>query len=240
MAITPEQIVAFFRDGVLPSMKELILTLYGQPEVLWMVLPLFLSTVLIGLYFGRHKTEELGWNTAFGNTVSLLWVTTGLIRFLYEKHQTWDIFIHPAEELPIVIIVSLLGVWGLTLALCNYYHTIPKLVSFFISSSVPINITALLAIIIVVGEHPITKMLLIASFFMFIFIAIILAFLKAIWKPSKEAALYIEEYKKQAAKSKENREKAFHHHVIQLKRYCVAQSKATLITVKKFFGAKKK
>lgn len=239
MDINPQLFASFFKDGVFPEIQHIVSTLYERPEVLWMVLPLFISTVFIGFYFGRHKTEELGWNTAFGNTISLLWVTTGLVRFLYEKTGSWDVFLHPGEFYPVVAIVVGLGIWGLILAFFNYYHTLPKLVSFFISSSVPVNITALLAIVIIVGEIPVTLYSLSAAFFLFVAIAMGLAFLKALWKPSKEAAVFIEEYKKNAAKAKEKRERAVHHRAIQFKRHCVARCKATFSTMKGFFGLKK-
>ena len=40
-------------------------------------------TLIMTLYFGRHRDEELGWNTAFGNSLTLLFVSIDLFRYIY-------------------------------------------------------------------------------------------------------------------------------------------------------------
>ncbi len=235
--ITGTDIIYFFSEMVWPKAQAIVSTPYYHAEVLWTVLPLVITTFMIDLYFGRHKTEELGWNTAFGNTISLLWVTTALFRFMYEEYglwvfTTWD----PSGHTPIIILVVIIGCWALTLAMFNFYHILPKGISFFISSAVPLNISALLVVIIVIGKVGVSLPSLIAGVFIFIAIAIVLAVIKALIKPSPEAREYIEEYKTHAAEIKQERERIFYHKVSLIKKRIIAQWHATIAQIKAFFG----
>jgi hypothetical protein len=240
MAITGTDIISFFSHGVWPKMQEIVTAPYHHSEILWTILPLVITTFMIDLYFGRHKTEELGWNTAFGNTISLLWVTTALFRFMYEEYgswvfTTWD----PTGHTPTVILVMVIACWAFLLAIFNYYHILPKAVSFVMSSAVPVNISALLAVIIVIGKVGVSWNSIIAGFIIFIALAILLGVIKGIVKPSKEAEEYIEEYKTHAAEMKQERERAFHHRVVMGKNRIKAQYHATIVQIKHFFGIKK-
>jgi hypothetical protein len=44
-------------------------------EMIWIVLPLLLIIVLMTVYFAKYKDEELGWNTALGNSFILIFVS---------------------------------------------------------------------------------------------------------------------------------------------------------------------
>jgi len=240
MTITGTDIVYFFSNGVFPRLQELAITPWQHKEIFWTVLPLLITAFFIEVYFGRHKTEELGWNTAFANCISLLWVTTALIRFMYEEYGSWVFLTWDfAGHTPTVLLIIFLGFWAFMLAIFNYYHVLPKAISFFVSSAIPVNITALLFVIIVIGKNPVDWITLIAAFIAFIIIAIILATVEGVVRPSPEAKEYIEEYKTHAEEMKQEREKAFFHRTHQLKGRIIAQFYATLSTVKKFFGIKR-
>ena len=57
-------------------------------EVLWILAPLVITLILMEMYFGRYKEEELGWNTAFGNTLILIFISANLIHHLH-INQMW-------------------------------------------------------------------------------------------------------------------------------------------------------
>jgi hypothetical protein len=241
MSITGTDIINFFSEGVLPRVNTFFTTPFQHTEIFWTVLPLLVTAFFIEIYFGRHKTEELGWNTAFANCISLLWVTTALVRFMYEEYGSWVFFTwDPTGKTPTVLLIIALGMWGLLLAIFNYYHVLPKGISFFISSAIPVNISALLIVIVVIGKIPVNGITMIAGFITFVALAIFLATVEAIVKPSKEAEEYIEEYKTHAAEMKEEREKAFHHRVLLGKHRLQAQWHATVSTIKGFFGIRRR
>ncbi|MEK6921550.1 MAG: hypothetical protein AABX82_06710, partial [Nanoarchaeota archaeon] len=74
MVATGADIVNYFSQSIFPRLGEFVNLPLAIPNILWTILPLLGIAFFIELYFGRYKTEELGWNTAFGNTISLLWV----------------------------------------------------------------------------------------------------------------------------------------------------------------------
>ncbi len=240
MPLTGTDIAEFFSGAVYSRAQEIVLAPYTAPTILWTILPLMLTTFMLGLYFGRYKTEELGWNTAFGNTISLLWVTTALIRFLYEEYGSWVFFTwDPAGHTPKVIVIGFLSLWAFLLAICNFFHALPKWLSFLISSAVPVNITALLFIIIVIGKIPVDSATFIAAILLFVLVAIAYSIIEAIIMPSQEAKKYIEAYKHHAEELKKEREQRLEKTVHLFKDRIVAQYSATLSHIRGFFVHRK-
>jgi len=122
-------------------------------NVVWTVAPLIFIVVMTQMYFGRYKTEELGWNTAYANAVGLVWVTTILIRHLHDTYglqKIWRSF----EPFGYTVLVITFGLFGLILASLNYHHLLSKRLAFFISSALPINVLAYFVIVIVIGNVP--------------------------------------------------------------------------------------
>lgn len=240
MAITGTEIADFWSNAVLPQLNDLVQTPITDPNILWTILPLLGIAFFLELYFGRYKTEELGWNTAFGNTISLLWVTTALFRFMYETHgsvifREWNF----AGNTPTMLLIYGLGLWSLLLATSNFFHILPKQISFFVSSTIPVNVSAVVTTVLVIGQFQINRVTLIAALILYIALAIIFATIQAIVVPSAEAKKYIMEYKKIAEEKKKERENNFYHHVDLIKERIKAQYNATVATIKGFFKHKK-
>ncbi len=240
MVITGTDIVNYFSQGIFPTLKEIVYTPLTNPEILWTILPLLGIAFFLELYFGRYKTEELGWNTAFGNTISLLWVTTALFRFMYETQgaavfQEWNF----AGNTATILLIYALGLWSLVLAISNFFHILPKHISFFVSSTIPVNVSAVVTTVLVIGEFQINRITLTAALILYIALAIIFATIQALVVPSAEAKKYIQEYKKKAEEKKKERENDFHHHVDLTKERIKAQYNATIATIKGFFHVKK-
>ncbi len=240
MAITGTEIADFWSNAVLPQLTDLVQTPMTNPKILWTILPLLGIAFFIELYFGRYKTEELGWNTAFGNTISLLWVTTALFRFMYETHgsaifREWNF----AGNTPTMLLIYALGLWSLLLAISNFFHILPKQISFFVSSTIPVNVSAVVTTVLVIGEFQIDRVTLTAALILYIALAIIFATIQAIVVPSAEAKKYILEYKKKAEEKKKERENNFYHHVDLIKERIKAQYNATIATIRGFFCSKK-
>lgn len=242
MVITGTEIVDYFSAGVFPRLQELFQTPLTEPTILWTVLPLLITAFFLEVYFGRYKIEELGWNSAFANCISLLWVTTAVIRFMYELHgsllwTTWD-FKGPIT--PIMLLIGALGLWALALAICNFFHILPKGVAFLMSSTIPVNVSAVLITVIVIGKFPMDRVTATAALIAFVILAIVFASIQAFVRPSPEAKKYIEEYKKKAEEMKKQREQKFYYKAHIIKDRFVAHYHATVHTMKQAFGLEKK
>lgn len=155
---------SFFQHYIWPRFLQVVLAWYDHPDMLWTILPLLASTTLIVVYFGRYKTEKLGWNTAFGNTISLFFVIASLSRDLILRYTPKDFldmsspyllrFDQPLFQMVFLVI---LGLEALLLMNINYYHRIPERWSFLISSAIPVNSISLLALLIIKGDVPLDR-----------------------------------------------------------------------------------
>lgn len=65
---------------------EIALAPLNHPDIISSIIPLVLGAVIIELYFGKHKTEVLGWNTSVGNAI--IWISTGINLLLTGAPET--------------------------------------------------------------------------------------------------------------------------------------------------------
>ena len=113
-----------------------------HPEAFWIVLPLILIIILMTVYFARYKDEELGWNTALGNSFILIFVSIDLFRTIFNDGRSTGA----------IILASILLLEGVVLLFVNFTHYLPKKISYFISSPLPINLTAYVFISIIYSK----------------------------------------------------------------------------------------
>jgi len=194
----------FLRDVLFPRVKEIVFAPITTPDLMWIVVPLVIATILMQLYFGRHINEELGWSSAFGNNIVIIFVSVNLLQRIYGSNNiAFDGIIEHIQnpKLIFVIGISLISLIQLVL---NYFHAMPKKLSFFVNSSVPNNLIAYSAIIFVYTSIPIDFISLFAVFFIFIIFLLIFEIEKKITPKSDTAIQFIRNKKK---KAKEMRQK---------------------------------
>ena len=126
---------------------ELVFAPLNQQDMLWTAIPLLIATLFMTLYFGRYKKEELGWNTAFGNTMVFLFVAISIIRKMYDQGGgSFDNLF--SSELYTILSIGLI-VGGFLLMCFTYFHLLPKRFAFFIFSAPPINVSVYVVMAIV-------------------------------------------------------------------------------------------
>ncbi len=132
----------------------------SNENLMWILVPLFLTLILMELYFGRYKKEELGWNTAFGNSLILIFVSANLINHLI-NNNLW------ADPVKAGVVFTLL-ILGFTLTLLDYFHALPEKLAFTVSSKFPISFIAFLAILFVYIDIPLDTTTLVALTLIFL------------------------------------------------------------------------
>lgn len=100
------------------------------------------------LYFDRYKREELGWNTAFGNSLVLIFVSLDIIKYLYVHGMLEYVMMENALAIAVIML-------GLALTVMSFFHVLPKEVAFGLSSRLPINIIAYLTVVVIYAGIPI-------------------------------------------------------------------------------------
>jgi len=117
-----------------------------NPDIVPTILPLVAGAVVIELYFGKHKTEELGWNTSVGNAV--IWVSTGLTLYITETLTTPELY----------ATLTLIGL-GTFIGYMDFFHKWSPAVAYTVSSAGVIYTLAYILVIFVktpvqpVGEN---------------------------------------------------------------------------------------
>ena len=144
------QILDDFTLATKDRVIEILKVPLESSDMFWLILPLILTMLFIQFYFSRYQEEELGWNTAFGNSLVLIFVSVSLIRFVLESGLRND-------QTTLTITILLVGS-GIILTIIDYFHALPKEIAYGISSSIPINYLSYVAISLIFSrslENPI-------------------------------------------------------------------------------------
>jgi len=171
---TTDLIIQSFNEKIIPRFLELVTAPYEHTELLWITIPLIIALVLMDIYFGRYKKEELGWNTAVGNTLALVFVAMDLFRQVWQRlaePSLWNLFIGHFKDTLVILILALGSLW---LFIANFFHVLPKKMAFLISSSLPTTVFAYLGIVLIYTDIPLDKYTLLAGLVLFAFLLFVL------------------------------------------------------------------
>ena len=136
----------FFVDLLFPRIYNLITAPYYQRDMLWMAVPLVVTLTLLLFYFSRYKKEELGWNTAVGNSLVMVFVAIDLIRRVSGN----DIMnIRSGED---TFIAAAILAEGMFLFFIDFFHWVPSKIAFYISSPWHVNVMAYFGVVIVYSQ----------------------------------------------------------------------------------------
>jgi len=187
---------------ILGIVWRLFITPWTNYDVLWLILPLVLILLLIHIYFGRHRAEKLGWNSAFSNSISLFWICIILFRFLFQKYDIIDLATNTIF-LKNLAIVSILSVWVIILMGFNFYHKLPEKFAYLISSTDSLYILAYIVVSIVMGEINVTNKVFGAGIILFAILVVLLQSLKHFIPMSKGSKISKAIKKRNKQKKKE-------------------------------------
>jgi len=154
---------------------ELVTAPYYHQEMIWIVIPLIIALFLMQLYFGRYRKEQLGWNTAVGNSLALIFVTVDLFRRIYtasESKVIVDVVFSDFGKSLVALIIGLLSLW---LLFGDFFHLLPKKLAFFVSSSLPTTLIAYMGIVLVYTDVPLDRWTLLAGIWLLIVLVIFFA-----------------------------------------------------------------
>ncbi|MBI2671343.1 hypothetical protein HYX16_00240 [Candidatus Woesearchaeota archaeon] len=178
----------YFIHEVVPRIIEIIERPILQKDILWIIAPLLITLLLIQVYFGRYKNEQIGWNTAFSNSISFLWVTTTLMRYLYENSRE-GIFQVINFQFDKSLLIIALGLWAVISIILQFYHALPKKLDFLIYSPLTVHITSILVVILVTGNILIDLTTLYSSLIIFISFVVIFYIIRHKIRSPKEVEI---------------------------------------------------
>jgi hypothetical protein len=143
-----ENSLIYLKGDFLNRCLQIIDAPFQNTDMLWMLLPLIATIIFLEFYFGRYKDEELGWNTAYGNALVLLFISIDLFRRTYEPMGK------PIKDALLlgdikILISMVIMAFALLILFIDFFHFLPKKIAYMISSPAYLNFIALLGIIIV-------------------------------------------------------------------------------------------
>lgn len=161
--VTTQSFSEWITGNFLPTLFERIMALltapFEHPQMIYIITPMLITLFLMEFYFGRYEDEELGWNTAVGNALVLVFVAVDLLKTTYPQtapvallSKVWGNitnFQSNAGDVISTFITIAIFALGFLLLFTNFFHFLPKGLAFFISGSLPINVIAYLGIVIV-------------------------------------------------------------------------------------------
>lgn len=174
----------YFLQHVLPSLWERFAQVaaapVSSPEMLWIAIPLVVTLFTMEFYFGRYRRESLGWNTAVGNSLILVFVSLDLLRQIYGSasiNSVAEVFaLHPGKT----ILAVAVGLSGLLILYYDFFHLLPRRFAFTISSYLGVNLLAYLSAAVIYADLGIDWYTLFAALLFFLFAAVFFAFVRKI------------------------------------------------------------
>jgi ascorbate-specific PTS system EIIC-type component UlaA len=187
----------WFTSTFIPTLVDRIAVLIAAPfqhsEMIYIVTPMLITLFLMEFYFGRYTNEELGWNTAVGNAMVLVFVSVDLLKTVYPDMAPSGLLSkvmfnlshfssHTGDAISTLITVAI-GAFGALLLITDFFHWLPKKLAFFISGGLLINITSYLGIVIVysnqsgINPMPIDWYTFLAALFLFIALKVFFGFI---------------------------------------------------------------
>ncbi|MBS3171964.1 hypothetical protein J4438_00060 [Candidatus Woesearchaeota archaeon] len=136
-------------------------------ELIWALIPIIVTLILIEIYFGRYRREELGWNTAFGNSLILIFVSADLIKYSIRTN------ILGTDPIKTGIIVGLITV-GFIITFVDFFHMMPREWAFAISSKLPTSFLAIISMLFIYIDIPIDYITATALFLLLLNMYIVL------------------------------------------------------------------
>ncbi|MFH1307986.1 MAG: hypothetical protein ABIH72_03980 [archaeon] len=118
-----------------------------KTDLLWVVFPLFLATVVMLFYFEKYRDEKPGWNTYVANSLVLLFVAMIMFKQIYSYDSLGAInFILFPLKFILALIVLFIGIIVLFL---NFEHFLPEKLARYISSPLTLNLIAYILVLYV-------------------------------------------------------------------------------------------
>jgi len=171
-----DSILLYLENEVGPIFVRLVLAPLEYPDMLWVSIPLVVSTLAMAFYFGTYVKEKLGWNTAFGNSLVLFFVAIDLMREVLSAPRVLS-FIAGILS-PNFFLALMVGAFAVVLATVDFLHKLPEQIAFFISAPLVLNLIAYVSMAIVYAGLPFTGATLISGLLLFLSFSVIIGVFK--------------------------------------------------------------
>lgn len=129
----------WFLQGMVDALWEIVKSPFKDLSIWWFLAPLIILWIGLEVYFGRYKSETLGWNTALANGISLVWINIESMRFLFSNH--------PEPFLLRFIAVSVILIYGAFIIYVAFNHKLSGRFAYTLAAPTPIYFLSAISIL---------------------------------------------------------------------------------------------
>lgn len=167
-------------DNLLSGFSEIFSSPLKDLSIWWLLAPIILFWLVIEIYFGRHKKEKLGWNTALGNGLNMFWIVVISLKALFEQ----ELSLASLDKLVFVIFIALYSIF---IIFVSFTHKIKEGVFFLIASPTAIYYLSGIAILWIHNLLAINLWVVVDLVTLYIIILVFEAILKKLIPPAPAA-----------------------------------------------------
>lgn len=113
--------------NILSGFKEIFSAPSRDLSILWLLVPIILFWFVLEIYFGRYKTEKLGWNSALGYGLSMFWIVVISFKTMFENN--FELF--SIDKLLFVIFVA---AYSIFIIYISFTHRLKEKIFFLFTS----------------------------------------------------------------------------------------------------------
>ena len=167
-----------FLNEMLNGFGSIFSAPFRSLDALWVLIPLFIMWIVLEIYFARFKKEELGWNTALANGITLGWLTLEGIRSLFDAKPD-DFGFRFAANL---VILS----YAILIVYFSFTHRISSKWDFVLASPTPVYYLGIFSVMWGFGTLEITRYVLLDLLILFFVVIILINIFRRFIKPAEE------------------------------------------------------
>jgi len=170
-----------FLNELLNGFGQIFSAPFKSLDVFWILIPLLIMWFVLEVYFAKHKREELGWNTALANGITLGWITLEGMRYLFST-SPGDFWLR------FVANIIILG-YAVLIVYFSFTHKISPKWDFLLGSPTPVYYLGIFSVLWGFGILSITQYVLLDLIILFVIVVAVIKILRKSVKPFQGQSL---------------------------------------------------
>ncbi len=126
-------------SGIWEGIIEIFSAFFRDYSIWWYLFPMFTLWFILEIYFGQHKQEQLGWNTALANGFSLVWMNIEAMRMLFAYSPDYFLL-----RFTFIFMIMSYGVW---LIYISFVHKFDGRLTFHLAAPTPIYYLSIVSVL---------------------------------------------------------------------------------------------
>lgn len=171
--------VSSFLVEVFYSMLDIAGAPFKELSLLWQLAPIFLVWAVMIFYFGTHKKEKLGWNTAVGNGISLFWIIVSALQHIFADKSaefTYTKF----------FLIGIIALYSMIIVYTSFKHSFSDKFIYAIASPTPVYYFSAIVLLYAHNLIALTWSSIVAIAVLFVFVLILVKLVEVFLPEMKE------------------------------------------------------